>query len=216
MSNPTCGSIRRVDGMSEQQAPSIYPVLRYSDPAAGMAFLEAAFGFRVHEVHEGPDGEIAYAEVGFGDGMVMVGPSGGGEAVFDTGAQSIYVVSDDVDALHDRVVAVGAEIVFPLTDQDYGSCRLLRQGPGRQRLVVVHLSPDPRVMTAPDARAPVVLGPGRAAPTRWAGSPRSSRPTAPRPPAGTRSRSGGSSRTPRGPAPTSTPRTTCSTSSRAR
>jgi uncharacterized glyoxalase superfamily protein PhnB len=110
-----------VDGMSEPQAPIIYPVLRYTDPAAGMAFLEKAFGFRVHEVHEGPDGEIAHAEVAFGDGMVMVGPSGGGDAVFDTGAQSIYVVADDVDTLHDRAVAAGAEIVFPLTDQDYGS-----------------------------------------------------------------------------------------------
>jgi uncharacterized glyoxalase superfamily protein PhnB len=29
--------------------------------------------------------------------------------------------SDDIDALHDRAVAAGAEIVYPLTDQDYGS-----------------------------------------------------------------------------------------------
>jgi uncharacterized glyoxalase superfamily protein PhnB len=26
-----------------------------------------------------------------------------------------------VDAVHDRAVAAGAEIVYPLTDQDYGS-----------------------------------------------------------------------------------------------
>ena len=51
----------------------------------------------------------------------MVGPSGGGETVFDTGPQSVYVVTDDIDALHDRAVAAGAEIVYPLTDQDYGS-----------------------------------------------------------------------------------------------
>jgi uncharacterized glyoxalase superfamily protein PhnB len=107
--------------MSDSQAPSISPVIRSPDPAAAMTFLEAAFGFRVHEVHEGPDGAIAHAEVAFGNGMVMVGPSTGGDSVFDTGAQSIYVVADDVDALHDRAVAAGAEIVFPLTDQDYGS-----------------------------------------------------------------------------------------------
>src|ERR1700722_13330022 len=102
-------------------APSIYPVLRYTDPATAIRFLVDAFGFIEHEVHNGPDGEIAHAELSFGNGMVMVGPSGGGEAVFDTGAQSIYVVAADVDGVHDRAVAAGAEIVYPLTEQDYGS-----------------------------------------------------------------------------------------------
>jgi uncharacterized glyoxalase superfamily protein PhnB len=106
---------------TEQRAPSIYPVLRYTDPATAIHFLVDAFGFSEHAVHKGPDGEIAHAELSLGDGMVMLGPSGGGEAVFDTGAQSIYVVAAEIDALHDRAVAAGAEIVYPLTDQDYGS-----------------------------------------------------------------------------------------------
>ena len=33
----------------------------------------------------------------------------------------VYVVVDDPDALHDRAVTAGAEIVMGLTDQDYGS-----------------------------------------------------------------------------------------------
>ena len=32
-----------------------------------------------------------------------------------------YVVVDDPDAHHDRAVAAGANVVMPLTDQDYGS-----------------------------------------------------------------------------------------------
>lgn len=107
--------------MTKPLAPSIYPVLRHPDPAAAIQFLADAFGFRQHAIQRGPDGEIAHAELSFDNSMVMLGPSGGGEAVFDTGAQSIYVVADDVDALHDRAVAAGAEIVYPLTDQDYGS-----------------------------------------------------------------------------------------------
>ncbi|MGH9137722.1 MAG: VOC family protein [Acidimicrobiales bacterium] len=106
---------------TQHLAPSIYPVLRYAHPAAAIQFLVDAFGFREHEVHKGPDGEIAHAELSFGNGMVMLGPSGAGEAVLATGPESIYVVADDVDALHDRAVAAGAEIVYPLTDQDYGS-----------------------------------------------------------------------------------------------
>ncbi len=33
----------------------------------------------------------------------------------------VYVVTADVDALHDRAVAAGAEIVVALHDTDYGS-----------------------------------------------------------------------------------------------
>lgn len=45
----------------------------------------------------------------------------GGASIFDTGPCTIYVVVDDPDAHHARAVAAGAEVVFPLTDQDYGS-----------------------------------------------------------------------------------------------
>jgi uncharacterized glyoxalase superfamily protein PhnB len=107
--------------MTTTTAPTIYPVIRFADCEAGIAFLVAAFGFTEHHVDRGPDGQIAHAELRFGDGFVMAGPGGGGETVFDTGPQSIYVVADDIDALHDRAVAAGAEIVYPLTDQDYGS-----------------------------------------------------------------------------------------------
>jgi uncharacterized glyoxalase superfamily protein PhnB len=42
-------------------------------------------------------------------------------SIFDIGPAVVYVSYDDVDAMHDRAVEAGAEIVMPLTDQDYGS-----------------------------------------------------------------------------------------------
>jgi uncharacterized glyoxalase superfamily protein PhnB len=105
-------------------------VLRYAEPASAIQFLVDAFGFAGLEVHRGPDGEIAHAELSFDNGMVMLSRSGGSEAVFDAGAQSIYVVADDVDALRARAVAAGAEIVYPLTDQDYGSRDFSAKDPG--------------------------------------------------------------------------------------
>ena len=36
-------------------------------------------------------------------------------------SSSVYVVIDDPDALHDRAVAAGGEIVRELVDLDYGS-----------------------------------------------------------------------------------------------
>ena len=41
----------------------------------------------------------------------------------------VYVVVDDPDALHDRAVAAGAEIVSGLTDQDYGSREFAARDP---------------------------------------------------------------------------------------
>lgn len=115
------GGVRSTPMTTTVPAPTIYPVIRFADCEAGIAFLVEAFGFAEHQVDRGPGGQIVHAEVRFGNGFVMVGPNSGEESVFDTGAQSVYVVADDVDALHDRAVAAGAEIVYALTDQPYGS-----------------------------------------------------------------------------------------------
>ena len=103
---------------------TIYPTYHYRDARAAMAFLERAFGFERHQVHEGDDGTIEHAELRHGDGMIMLG------AVRDTeygriapppGSGATYVAVDDVDALCDRAKDAGAEIVYGPQDQDYGS-----------------------------------------------------------------------------------------------
>ncbi|HEY6593654.1 MAG TPA: VOC family protein [Asanoa sp.] len=101
---------------------TIYPVFRYADPRAAIAFLVEAFGFDVREVSEGPDGTVRHAELTFDTGMIMVGQAaepGRGRPTAD--AWRVYVAVDDVDGHHNRAKAAGAEIVQPLTDQPYGS-----------------------------------------------------------------------------------------------
>jgi uncharacterized glyoxalase superfamily protein PhnB len=98
----------------------IIPTLRYKDAKAAIEFLERAFGFERHTVME-DDGAIAHAELRYGDGVVMLGTAGTGDARFDTGRNVIYVVVDDPDAHYEQAKAAGAEIVMELTDQDYGS-----------------------------------------------------------------------------------------------
>jgi uncharacterized glyoxalase superfamily protein PhnB len=107
--------------MADQHLPSVYPLVRYQDPAKGIRFLTEAFGFTEHMVYEEPGAGIVHAQVAWGTGLVMVGPSHGETDPFDLGRTSIYLAVDDPDAHHDRAVAAGAEIVMPLTDQDYGS-----------------------------------------------------------------------------------------------
>ncbi|MEA2363780.1 MAG: hypothetical protein QOD71_2925 [Thermoleophilaceae bacterium] len=102
---------------------SIYPVLKYEDAHSAIEFLERAFGFQRHAVHEGESGGVVHAELRFGDQVVMVSSAGLGNPVFDQGVgrTTTYVAVDEVDSLHDSASAAGAEIVMPPTDQDYGS-----------------------------------------------------------------------------------------------
>ena len=41
----------------------------------------------------------------------------------------VSIEVDDVDAVHDRAVAAGAEIVYPLTDEDWGLRRFFVRDP---------------------------------------------------------------------------------------
>ena len=102
---------------------SIYPVLKYSDAPAAIDFLERAFGFQRHAVHEGDAGAIVHGELRFGDQVVMVSSAGADNPIYDQGLgrTTVYVAVDEVDALHDTAKAAGAEIVLAPTDQDYGS-----------------------------------------------------------------------------------------------
>jgi len=106
---------------------TIVPALRSSDPEALLRFLVAAFGFTERALHRNDEGLVDHAELTFEGGMVMIGRAGRGtdfDAVMDPAAPvrtTLYVIVGDVDAHHARAVAAGADVVYPLTDQDYGS-----------------------------------------------------------------------------------------------
>jgi uncharacterized glyoxalase superfamily protein PhnB len=106
--------------------------LRYHDAPAAIEFLCRAFGFERHLVVPGEqEGEIAHAQLRFGNGMVMLGTAGRHGGGFDElmttpreiggrNTQSVYVVVEDPEAHHARALAAGAKIVMPLEKKDYG------------------------------------------------------------------------------------------------
>ena len=102
---------------------NIYPVLIYEDGRAAIDFLEKAFGFERHAVHDGGNGAVAHAELRFGSELVMLSSSSEGNEQFNqaVGNYSLYLVVDDPDAHHQRAKDAGAEIVLGLKDEDYGS-----------------------------------------------------------------------------------------------
>src|SRR5436190_5755588 len=53
---------------------TVVPTLRYRDVAAAIDWLCNAFGFEKHLVVSGDSGAVRYAELTFGNGMIMLGP----------------------------------------------------------------------------------------------------------------------------------------------
>lgn len=104
------------------EAPRLYPMMRYRDAPAAMAFLEEAFGFKRRQVIANEDGTIAHAELTLGPSILMLGSDRedrlSGSRV---GLGWMYVAVDDPDAHCDRAQDAGAEVVVELHDTDYGS-----------------------------------------------------------------------------------------------
>ena len=106
----------------------VIPSMRYRDAPAAIDWLCSVLGFARHLVVPGEDGAIAHAQLTLGDGMIMLGSERdderGGEKTEQesagASAGSPYLVVDDVDAVHARALAAGAEIVSPLENPEYG------------------------------------------------------------------------------------------------
>ncbi|MDO9708230.1 VOC family protein [Paracraurococcus lichenis] len=112
---------------------TIIPTLPYRDAAAAVDWLCRAFGFTRRRLQTDAAGTVVFAQLTFGESMIMLGPAG----EEGTGAiqlpplghvtQSAYVIVPDVDAHMARARRAGAEIVAPVSDEPYGgrsySCR---------------------------------------------------------------------------------------------
>jgi len=107
---------------------TISPVVHFRDLAAGAQFLVEAFGFEEREASKGPDGELVYVELALDGASLGVGSTEEG-SMFDLGPTGVYVALDEVDTMHARAVASGAEILMPPTDQDYGSRDFVAKDP---------------------------------------------------------------------------------------
>lgn len=105
--------------------PTVWPALRYDDAPAAVRFLTDVFGFRAALVVPGDRGDVVHAELSWPEGgAVMLGSmkfTEGTHAEMQAGVAAVYVVTSDVDAVHDRVLAAGFEIPDALHDTDYGS-----------------------------------------------------------------------------------------------
>lgn len=102
---------------------SLWPVLHYDDTAAAHRFLVEVLGFREAVVVRDDEGDIVHAELRWpGGGALLFGGTKHTDSVHGgLKAGALYLVTDDVDAVHARVVAAGGDVVAAPHVTEFGA-----------------------------------------------------------------------------------------------
>jgi PhnB protein len=105
----------------------VTPALVVEDAAKALEFYAEVFGATERMRFPGPDATIAHAEIEIGDSVVMVedaspfmgtkAPPAGG---FEGSPTALFIYVEDVDAVMDLAVKLGATQERPAQDQFYG------------------------------------------------------------------------------------------------
>jgi uncharacterized glyoxalase superfamily protein PhnB len=111
--------------MGASLQPTVWPVLHYADTNAALRFLVDGFGFREALSVIDDDGDVVHAELRWPEGgAVVFGSTKHADGVHGGlrgGTAAVYVVSDDVDAVHARALGIGASIVEAPHETAFGS-----------------------------------------------------------------------------------------------
>lgn len=107
---------------------SLWPTLSYDDAPAGIAFLTDVLGFTEVVRYETDDDDaplIVHAQLRWppGGGVMLRSQAAASPELADRplGAASIYLVTDDPDAVWTRCEEAGTQVVRSMREEDYGS-----------------------------------------------------------------------------------------------
>ncbi len=110
---------------SDASVSSVWPVLHYDDTESALRFLVDVLGFAEVVAARDEHGVVGHAELRWpGGGALVFGSTRHTDTVHGVmraGTSAVYVVSDDVDAVHRRVVAAGGEVLEPPHETQFGS-----------------------------------------------------------------------------------------------
>jgi uncharacterized glyoxalase superfamily protein PhnB len=115
-------------------APWLAPYLMVKDADKALDFYTRAFGFSTKNAMKGDDGRTNHAEMTYKDVLVMFAPEGAYGSPVKAPATlgiaspvTLFVYTEDVDALCSRAQAAGAQVAIPPTDMFWGDrmCSLI-------------------------------------------------------------------------------------------
>lgn len=103
-------------------APTVWPTLQARDARSLIDFLTEVFGFRATAVYADGD-QVAHAQLDWpeGGGVMLGSYQPDMKWRREPGTAGTYVVTEQVDALHERARSAGVEIVVELQNTDYGN-----------------------------------------------------------------------------------------------
>jgi uncharacterized glyoxalase superfamily protein PhnB len=105
-------------------AGGIWAALNFADARAGIAFMVDVLGFEDQLIVPGEDDSIiVHSQLRWPEGgIVQAGSANRPDNVYSmrpTGAESLYVITRDPDAVYQRCLAAGVEVVTPPLTPDY-------------------------------------------------------------------------------------------------
>lgn len=135
--------------MSETTVPETYRKavvahVMMDGAAEAISFYRTAFGAEeLFRIADG-DGKIVHAEISIQGSTIMLGDAEGPVFAAPTGiggtTVGLHVFVDDVDALAERAVAAGAELLQPPADQFHGDrTAILRDPHGHVWVLLTHV-----------------------------------------------------------------------------
>ncbi len=103
----------------------IIPMLVCRDAEAELNFCIHAFGATELSRRNAHDGSVIHATLAVHQSLIMVhseSPHLASRAPLDDGSSPVvtYLYDDDVDAIMDRAITLGAKVVLPAEDQFWG------------------------------------------------------------------------------------------------
>jgi uncharacterized glyoxalase superfamily protein PhnB len=124
---------------SHHQLHGVQPVLPVDDVAAAAAWFHDHLGFEIEFLYGDP---VVHGRVRVG----QMGPDGWGQPIYihlsladrpitPCGSTRLHV-GHDIDGLHARVLASGATVLQPPTDEPWGLREMVLQGPCGHLLVL--------------------------------------------------------------------------------
>ena len=102
---------------------TITPQLALDNAAQTIDWYKRAFGAEEISRSLGPDGKVMHAELKIGNSRFMVNdtmPGMKGPQAYGGSPASLWLYTDDSDALFNRAVGAGATVQMPLADQFWG------------------------------------------------------------------------------------------------
>ncbi|NUS72296.1 MAG: glyoxalase [Corynebacteriales bacterium] len=111
--------------MTNDAVSSVWPILHYDDTHSALSYFVNVLGFQQIIAAEDEHGDIGHAELAWpGGGRFVFGSTKHTESIHGhmrPGNNAMYVITDDVDSVYQRVLEYKGEIVHAPRETQFGS-----------------------------------------------------------------------------------------------